>query len=214
MSTRVHPELASRVWDALVVGAGPAGSMTARELALRGARVLLVDRQSPPRWKVCGACLSPGTQSVLEDGGLGHIPGSLGAVPLRSLRLAGWSLEAEIPLRGSVALSRSSLDEALVKAAVESGVTFVAPARARPGPIDAEARAVHLDTGGGHVTARARVVIASDGLGSAFLAGVRPDGTSMVASESRIGLGAVFGSGVPGYEAGIVHMGVGDAGYV
>src|SRR5262245_23559213 len=46
------------VWDVAVVGAGPAGSLAARELARRGASVLLVDRSPFPRPKVCGSCLN------------------------------------------------------------------------------------------------------------------------------------------------------------
>ena len=47
-------ELEDRVWDAVVVGAGPGGALTAFELGRAGAGVLLVDRQAFPRWKVCG----------------------------------------------------------------------------------------------------------------------------------------------------------------
>ncbi|MEX2245453.1 MAG: NAD(P)/FAD-dependent oxidoreductase [Dehalococcoidia bacterium] len=40
--------------DAIIIGAGPAGSTAARELAQAGARVLLLDRASFPRDKPCG----------------------------------------------------------------------------------------------------------------------------------------------------------------
>lgn len=36
------------VWDVLVVGAGPAGAAAAREAAVRGCRVLLLDRRATP----------------------------------------------------------------------------------------------------------------------------------------------------------------------
>lgn len=45
-------------YDALVVGAGPAGSTTAINLARGGARVLLVDRATFPRDKPCGGGLT------------------------------------------------------------------------------------------------------------------------------------------------------------
>jgi len=45
-------------WDALVVGAGPAGSAAAAVLASRGARVLLVEKDRFPRSKVCGEFLA------------------------------------------------------------------------------------------------------------------------------------------------------------
>jgi geranylgeranyl reductase family protein len=41
------------MWDAIVVGAGPAGCHAAWELGNRGWKVLLVDRASFPRWKPC-----------------------------------------------------------------------------------------------------------------------------------------------------------------
>src|SRR5262245_27514126 len=45
-------------FDALVVGAGPAGSSVATHLARGGARVLLVDRATFPRDKPCGGGLT------------------------------------------------------------------------------------------------------------------------------------------------------------
>src|SRR5438045_8050511 len=45
-------------FDVAVVGAGPAGSMTAYRLARAGARVLLVDRARFPRDKPCGGGLT------------------------------------------------------------------------------------------------------------------------------------------------------------
>ncbi len=47
------------VWDAVVVGAGPAGAAAAGRLAGAGARVLLLDRARFPRDKPCGGGLTP-----------------------------------------------------------------------------------------------------------------------------------------------------------
>jgi len=52
-------------FDALVVGAGPAGSTTARELAAAGARVLVVDRATFPRYKACGGGIPLRTERLL-----------------------------------------------------------------------------------------------------------------------------------------------------
>lgn len=43
--------------DVLVIGAGPAGAMAACEAARGGTRVLFVDRQPLPRYKLCGGGL-------------------------------------------------------------------------------------------------------------------------------------------------------------
>ena len=37
------------LWDAIVIGAGPAGAIAVRELSRRGATTLLVERHSFPR---------------------------------------------------------------------------------------------------------------------------------------------------------------------
>lgn len=44
--------------DVAIVGAGPAGSTAAIRLARAGRRVILVDRATFPRPKVCGGCIS------------------------------------------------------------------------------------------------------------------------------------------------------------
>ena len=57
-ATITPSEAANQVWDAAVIGAGPAGSVTARLLAQRGLKTLLIDRAHFPRVKVCGSCLN------------------------------------------------------------------------------------------------------------------------------------------------------------
>jgi len=52
-------------FDAIVVGAGPAGSTAARELAAAGARVLVVDRATFPRYKACGGGIPLRTERLL-----------------------------------------------------------------------------------------------------------------------------------------------------
>ncbi len=52
-------------FDAIVVGAGPAGSTAARELAAAGARVLIVDKAAFPRYKACGGGIPLRTEKLL-----------------------------------------------------------------------------------------------------------------------------------------------------
>ena len=46
-------------YDVIVAGGGPAGTSTAVHLAMRGARVLLLEREKFPRAKLCGEFISP-----------------------------------------------------------------------------------------------------------------------------------------------------------
>ena len=91
----LDPGEASRhTWDAIVVGAGPAGAMAARELALGGAAVLLIDKASFPRWKVCGCCLNSAALATLASAGLGDLVARHGGIEVDALHLGAAGRQA------------------------------------------------------------------------------------------------------------------------
>jgi len=57
-------------FDGIVVGAGVAGSTTAALLARQGFRVLLVEKATFPREKICGEGLMPAGASILDELGI------------------------------------------------------------------------------------------------------------------------------------------------
>jgi geranylgeranyl reductase family protein len=52
--------------DVVVVGAGPAGTIAAYELAKQGVRVVLFEKEKLPRYKACGGIVSPRAERVLD----------------------------------------------------------------------------------------------------------------------------------------------------
>jgi menaquinone-9 beta-reductase len=60
--------------DVLIVGAGPAGSSAAYYLSKSGIKVLLLDRQTFPRDKVCGDFVSPVAIRELQALGVTELP--------------------------------------------------------------------------------------------------------------------------------------------
>jgi flavin-dependent dehydrogenase len=123
-------------WQAVVVGAGPAGALAALQLARQGVRVLLVEKRAFPRWKVCGCCLNAQAQAVLAAAGAGGLVDSQGGVPLRRLQLGHRGKRATLALPDGRALSRERFDQALVQAAIDAGTSVPAPSPgwARPTP--------------------------------------------------------------------------------
>ena len=94
------------VWDAIVLGAGPAGAIAARQLAASGARVLLVEKKAFPRGKVCGACLNESALGVLESVGLSDLIAALGGTRLDAFQLGFRGRAMRLALPGGMALSR------------------------------------------------------------------------------------------------------------
>ncbi|MGH8563161.1 MAG: NAD(P)/FAD-dependent oxidoreductase [Gammaproteobacteria bacterium] len=203
-------EAARRVWDVIAVGAGPAGSSAARELVRAGRSVLLVDKSSFPRYKVCGSCLNGRVLSTLEAIGLGAMVEEAGGVVLDGLRLAAAGAEVALTLPSGAALGRERFDALLVRAAVQAGAEFLPRARARLGGPIGSFRPLVLCHGGDTESARARLVLAADGLG----AGLLPRAPAMTAPASRIGAGLIVDEAPGFYRAGCIHMACGRAGYV
>jgi 2-polyprenyl-6-methoxyphenol hydroxylase-like FAD-dependent oxidoreductase len=112
--------------DALVAGGGPAGSVCARELALRGFAVTLIERSAFPRRKVCGEYLNVGAVRLLDELGAGESVRAA-ASPLRGIRLVPPAAPTvELPFPGTaLALARETLDAILLDAARASGVTVL-----------------------------------------------------------------------------------------
>jgi flavin-dependent dehydrogenase len=215
-------------WDVVVAGAGPGGAAVAHGLARTGASVLLVDRERFPRWKVCGACLSPGALAALEEMGVRDRIARQGPVALTHLSLAAGTRRATVSLRGSAALSRRRLDEALVRAAEAEGASFRDGAHARLEGTRDGRMVVGVREGAATRTVTARVVVDATGLAGALdrRASTASGGVDAAsASESfrrrspahaisRIGVGATIEDVEYPLPAGELRMVIGAVGYV
>lgn len=197
--------MTDRTWDVVVVGAGPAGSTAARELARRGVNVLLADKATFPRSKVCGSSLNGVALAALTSIGLGNLPAACGAVPMRSMKLVAGSRSADVPLPTGVILSREVFDAALVREAETAGAIFAPDTMVKlDEQTGNEVRSLTLADGR---TLSARIVILATGLAGSH---------SHADAGSRLGAGAV----VPGdcapdfFEPGTIFMATGCGGYV
>ena len=161
-------------WDAVVIGAGPAGAFLSRQLAQAGRAVLLVEAKAFPRDKVCGGCLGQHALSVLSVAGLNSLLAQLPVTPIREYEFRWRGRELHLRRDGGVSISRAALDTALVRAAIEAGAAFLPETIARivpnpespsPQPATPAHRETRLEQSGSPLgTVRSRVVIAADGL--------------------------------------------------
>src|SRR4051812_43433672 len=152
--------------DVVIAGAGPAGTIAALVLARAGARVMLLDRATFPRDKLCGDTLNPGALAILQRLGLERAAD--GALPLDGMIVTG---ERGVRVEGRYApglqgraIARRGFDAALVSAAAAAGASIeegvlVETARVSGGMVTG----VTVRRGGHTVHIPARIAIAADG---------------------------------------------------
>lgn len=171
--------------DAIVVGAGPAGSAAAYYLAAAGLDVLVLEKSRFPREKVCGDGLTPRAVKALANMGV-PTDESDGWLRNKGLRIIGGGGRIELPWPDmstfpgyGMVRSRMDFDEILARHAQKAGARLLEGVNVT-GPllddrtgritgVTARQSASANGAGGSHADAgaqqdyRARVVIAADG---------------------------------------------------
>ncbi len=216
MKSGEHPtvsEVSDTLWDVVIVGSGPAGSMTALSLAACDLSILLVDRAHFPRYKVCGCCLNLAAIRTLEQAGLGILVDNGRARPLDSVDLFAFGRHANLSLAGGCAISRAAFDSALVDAALRRGIIFLPGVRAEFEAVESAGCRIQLRAAQEAGSILARVVVCADGLGGGFLRN-HPRFKPITAKNSRVGLGCIYPDSIPGLRGGGIRMCIGREGYV
>ena len=109
-------------FDAIVVGAGPAGSVCAYRLATEGARVLLADKERFPRDKPCGGALTVRALRQLPFSIEGVVEEAADRIQFRLGY--GWKFERRTPETLLALTQRRHLDLALAERAAAAGSEF------------------------------------------------------------------------------------------
>lgn len=110
-------------YDCVVVGAGPGGSIFARNAARKGLKTLIIEKESLPRYKTCGGGLTPAVKNLLDFDYSPVIGRKVGGVAFLSRDESGMvSYPDSMPVDMVV---RSDFDHFLVKQAQSAGATLI-----------------------------------------------------------------------------------------
>lgn len=164
-----------KTWDVIVVGGGPAGSSAAGYMKMKGYDVLLLERETFPRYRL-GESLLPSTVPILRDLGVleamdeAGFPRKTGGSFSWGADDTPWSVRFDenpfLPASYGYHVERSVFDEILLNRVVELGVQVEQPAEARELLVSDSGRVegiVYRDAAGETHEARARFVVDCSG---------------------------------------------------
>lgn len=153
--------------DALVIGGGPAGALTACLLARRGWRTVLVEQSAFPRHKVCGEFLAPAALALLDELQLADVAAAAGpAVQRFALYAGGRRVVADLPDGHpwpARAVSRALFDARLLDHARAAGVDVWQPATVTSVTAQGTHSVCVIRTANVEQAVTARIVVAAHG---------------------------------------------------
>ena len=156
------------MYDVIIVGAGPAGTSSARICAAAGLKTALIDKNRFPRPKPCGGAVSEQALSYLDF----TLPPDIREQECFGARVyyQDHSIEVTKQHRIAVLVSRDKFDSFLLDKAIESGAHFFPDQKCTDIIIHPDFVEVRTDTS----AYQARYVIGADGVHSVVAQAVRP----------------------------------------
>ncbi|EMG38050.1 geranylgeranyl reductase family protein [Desulfocurvibacter africanus PCS] len=195
------------MYDLIVIGAGPAGSMAARQAAQSGLKTLLLDKDQFPRAKPCGGGLTLRALEFLASAGL-RLPASVIERPLMGARItiAGRSVEVRKPWPVAVTVLRERFDSLLLHAAAAAGARVELGRRVEAVTQDRS----HVAISTGRETWSGRLAVIAEGASGRLKRVVRPINGELfwicVSTDSTLN-GQVDDHGLMHIETGLTRTG-------
>ncbi len=152
------------MWDAIVVGAGPGGSLAALRLADLGRSVCLLEKESFPRYKPCGGGIPPHGMRILRDMDV-EVDPCVESVADRVRFLFDFEdpVDSDLSDAAVTMVNRADFDTALARQASDRGAELRENALVRDVDLSSDGCTVSLASGD---ELRARFVVGADGAAS------------------------------------------------
>ena len=203
--------------EVIVIGAGPAGALSACLLARRGVRVLLTERAAFPRRKLCGGCLAPAGHDLLVAHALDTLGSITGAPRIERIDLRRGPRALPLRVGPYRVVDRARFDADLVGAATGAGAAFmdgISASVSTDGTVRlAPRRGPHPVGSRGTVwSVSPRVIIVADGLKGTALRSRSGFGWR-VDPRAPVGMGAMIATLPPECAPDAVTMLLGAPGY-
>ena len=165
-----------RRFDAVVIGGGPAGALSALQLAQLGWSVLLVERGGRNRTKTCGHCLNARALRILGRFDLADDVRRIATQTTTNLRVHQAHAQQMFctPISEGLQVERSEFDQLLRDHAAKAGVFVLHGASARLLPRREDGAHLIVRSASATLQISTRLAIGADGVGSqvARLAGL------------------------------------------
>lgn len=202
-------------FDAIIIGGGPAGALTAMLLARQAWRVALIEKRTRSQAKTCGHCLDTRANGPLQRAGLldeirtmaEQTTGSA-VVYLPDTTPLLWSMSREGEY-ASLVIARGKLDPFMIDRAAEAGVMVIQPASAQV-----------LETTAGKVivmandqTLTSTLLIGADGLRSRVAVAAGLSSGASIGKKYGFSFTLADARAVP-LDRGTIHMFVRPDGYI
>ena len=150
----------SLMYDVIVVGAGPGGAMAAKTCSENGLKVLLIEKESLPRYKACGGAVSKKALDLI--GPLDDLELTYESFGVRAFAPNATYIEHKFEDLFSLLTFRNSLDYLLLQRAKKSGAKIREHEKVKS--VDVSQASVKVKTTKGEYSAK--MIIGADGVNS------------------------------------------------
>lgn len=153
------------MYDAIIVGAGPAGALLAKKLADAGLKTLVVEKKKLPRHKMCSGIISSFSQRILKKE-FGKFPEVLCCYPKKSKGMEVYPTKMDPPQKlreNSFNVWRSDFDFWLNTKASEAGAEIEDQTELLSFSDQTDSIEVSLKTRSGMQKQQGRFLIGADG---------------------------------------------------